>query len=118
MHDAVSRIALTGALTRPLITLHGTLDALLPKSTDSDVYRRMVTRSGRADLHRYYAVAGGNHVDGLYDTFPDRLRPMLPCYRSSFDALAAWLDHGTPPPPDHTVPRTPHTDLVNTCSLR
>ncbi|MFF9479708.1 tannase/feruloyl esterase family alpha/beta hydrolase [Streptomyces sp. NPDC014733] len=115
---AVDRIALTGALTRPLITLHGTLDTLLPKSADSDVYQRMVARSGRAGLHRYYAVAGGNHVDGLYDTFPHCLRPVLPCYRSSFDALITWLDHGTPPPPNHTVPRTPHTDLVNTCSLR
>ncbi|MFF2651573.1 tannase/feruloyl esterase family alpha/beta hydrolase [Streptomyces sp. NPDC058045] len=118
VHRAVSRIALTGRLTRPLITLHGTLDTLLPQRTDSDVYRRMIEDAGRSALHRYYAVADGTHVDGLHDTFPDRLRPILPCYRSAFDALTTWTTPGPPPPAGHTIPRAPHTDETNTCPLR
>ncbi len=49
----------------------------------------MVDASGWGRLHRCYTIQGGAHVDGLYDTCPDRLRPILPCYRSAFDALAA-----------------------------
>jgi hypothetical protein len=114
---AVARVALTGRIERPMITLHGDLDALLPKSADSDVYARMIDRRGRGALHRYYTVLGGTHVDGLYDTYPDRLRPILPCYRSAFEALVAWVERGTPPPADHAVARPAGGDVVNTCSL-
>ncbi|MDF3147468.1 MULTISPECIES: tannase/feruloyl esterase family alpha/beta hydrolase [unclassified Streptomyces] len=114
---AVARVELTGRIGRPLITLHGDLDALLPKATDSDVYARMVDASGRHPLHRYFTIAGGTHVDGLYDTYPDRLRPILPCYRSAFDALVSWVERGTPPPADRTVGRPASGDVLNSCAL-
>ncbi|MEV5473538.1 tannase/feruloyl esterase family alpha/beta hydrolase [Streptomyces sp. NPDC003328] len=117
VHRAVARVALTGRIGKPLITLHGDLDALLPKATDSDVYARMVARSGRGALHRYYSVEGGTHVDGLYDTYPDRLRPVLPCYRAAFDALTAWVDRGVRPPADRTVGRPANGDVVGSCAL-
>ncbi|MGW5586313.1 tannase/feruloyl esterase family alpha/beta hydrolase [Streptomyces sp. NPDC003857] len=117
VHRAVARVALTGRIGKPLITLHGDLDALLPKATDSDVYARMVARSGRGALHRYYTVEGGTHVDGLYDTYPDRLRPVLPCYRAAFDALTAWVDRGVRPPADRTVGRPANGDVVGSCAL-
>ncbi|MFJ9760748.1 tannase/feruloyl esterase family alpha/beta hydrolase [Streptomyces sp. NPDC101149] len=117
VHRAVARVALTGRIGKPLITLHGDLDALLPKATDSDVYDRMVARSGRGALHRYYTVEGGTHVDGLYDTYPDRLRPVLPCYRAAFDALTAWVDRGVRPPADRTVGRPANGDAVGSCAL-
>ncbi|MDN3025925.1 tannase/feruloyl esterase family alpha/beta hydrolase [Streptomyces sp. S.PB5] len=117
VHRAVARVALTGRVGRPLITLHGDLDALLPKAADSDVYARMVDASGRGRLHRYYTVEGGTHVDGLYDTHPDRLRPILPCYRSAFDTLVAWVERGTPPPADHAVSRPASGDVVDSCAL-
>ncbi|MFE2048168.1 tannase/feruloyl esterase family alpha/beta hydrolase [Streptomyces sp. NPDC059459] len=118
VHRAVARVALTGRVAKPLITLHGDLDALLPKAADSDVYARMIDANGRGRLHRYYTIDGGTHVDGLYDTHPDRLRPILPCYRSAFDALTAWVEQGTPPPADRTVGRPADGDVVNSCSLR
>jgi hypothetical protein len=114
---AVARVALTGRIGRPLITLHGDLDALLPKAADSDVYARMIDASGRGRLHRYYTVEGGTHVDGLYDIYPDRLRPILPCYRSAFDTLVAWVERGTPPPADHAVSRPANGDVVDSCTL-
>ncbi|MGW5173628.1 tannase/feruloyl esterase family alpha/beta hydrolase [Streptomyces sp. NPDC004082] len=117
VHRAVARVALTGRIGRPLITLHGDLDALLPKTADSDVYARMVDDSGRGQRHRYYSVEDGTHVDGLYDTYPDRLRPILPCYRSAFHALTVWVERGTRPPADHTVGRPASGDVVNSCSL-
>lgn len=100
---AVDRIALTGDLRRPLLTLHGTLDTLLPISQDSDVYADMIQQQGGAERHRYYRIEGGNHTDGFVDAFPDRLRPLTPCHRSAFTALERWLD-GTPPPASATIP--------------
>ena len=116
VHRAVARVALTGRIGRPMITLHGDLDTLLPKSADSDVYARMVDGSGRGRLHSYVTVVGGTHVDGLYDTYPDRLRPILPCFRSAFDELVAWVERGVRPPADRTVARPAHGDVVNSCA--
>lgn len=117
VHRAVARVALTGRIGRPLITLHGDLDTLLPQAADSDVYARMVDGSGRGRLHSYVTVTGGTHVDGLYDTYPDRLRPILPCYRSAFDRLVSWVERGVRPPADHTVDRPVDGDVVNSCAL-
>ncbi|MFZ5852677.1 MAG: tannase/feruloyl esterase family alpha/beta hydrolase [Actinomycetota bacterium] len=114
---AVGRVSLTGAIGRPMLTLHGTLDALLPVRTDSDVYAGMVTGQGRAGLHRYYVVQDGNHVDGRYDDYSDRLRPILPCYRAAFVGLERWVEQGQAPTPSGRVPRPATGDVVNQCSL-
>jgi hypothetical protein len=114
---AVRRVELTGRIKRPMLTVHGTLDALLPPATDSDVYARLVERAGAGDLHRYYSVEDGTHTDGLYTAYPDRLRPLLPCARSAFGALTAWVEEGTTPPDSGFYPRPGSGDLLNTCEL-
>jgi len=106
---AVSRIALTGRIERPLITVHGTYDVLLPISQDSDVYAAMTPDR----LHRYYRVEQGTHVDGLVDAYPERLRPLAPCHRAAFVALERWLD-GVTPLKSATLPRPAD---VATCPL-
>jgi Tannase and feruloyl esterase len=89
--EAVRRISLTGRIGKPLITLHGTLDTLLPISQSGDVYAKLVRDAGRGKLHTYHRIDGGNHVDGLVDTFPDRLTPMGPAFRAAFDELEREL---------------------------
>ncbi|MFD0536445.1 tannase/feruloyl esterase family alpha/beta hydrolase [Actinomadura luteofluorescens] len=116
VHRAVARVALTGRIRKPMITLHGTYDSLLPIGTDSDVYAKLVRAKGKAP-YRYYRLEAANHVDGLYDSFPDRLRPLLPCMRTAFTALESWTQHGTTPPKSTTLPRPTSGDTVNTCSL-
>jgi hypothetical protein len=116
-HAALAKVALTGRIGKPMITLHGTLDSLLPIATDSDVYERMVDAAGRGALHRYYVVQDGNHVDANYDGWPDRLRPILPCFRQAFVALQAWAEHGVRPPDSQLVPDPHAGDVVNTCAL-
>jgi pimeloyl-ACP methyl ester carboxylesterase len=116
--ETIKRISLTGRIGKPMLTLHGTLDALLPISTDSDVYDRMIDRANRGNLHRYYRIEGGNHVDGLFNAFPTQLRPMLPCARSAFTALEEWTGTSrTAPPADATIANPRVGDLLNTCSL-
>ena len=118
VHRAIERISLTGRIGKPLLTLHGTLDALLPISLDSDVYDRMVDGVGSGNLHRYYRIEDGSHLDGQYSEFPRRLRPMLPCVRAAFTALEAWTGSAhTPPPADVTITNPHRGDLVNACSL-
>ncbi|WP_425425610.1 tannase/feruloyl esterase family alpha/beta hydrolase [Amycolatopsis marina] len=120
VHEAVRRIGLTGRIGKPLLTLHGTMDVLLPITRDSDVYAGMVREQRRGGLHRYYRIEGGTHTDALVDVFPDRLRALAPCHRSAFTALEDWLTRGVQPPPSTTVPRpadaTPG-DLVTSCVL-
>jgi pimeloyl-ACP methyl ester carboxylesterase len=84
-YAAVARIALTGRITKPLITIHGTLDSLLPISRDSDVYARMV---GPHRPFRYHRVEGGNHLDSLVDVHPDVLMASLRSAARSPDAAA------------------------------
>ncbi len=115
--DAVRSVSLTGKIGKPMITIHGTLDTLLPKATDSDVYDKLIDRAGSGRLHRYYSVEDGTHTDGLYAAYPNQLRPMLPCARSAFDTLTAWVEHGRRPPADGLVARPSGGDLVNTCAL-
>ncbi|MEV4296936.1 3-hydroxybutyrate oligomer hydrolase family protein [Microbispora rosea] len=115
--QAVARVSLTGKIKKPLVIVHGTLDTLLPIREDSDVYAKMIGDRHRDRLLRYYRVEGGNHVDSLYPAYPDRLRPLLPCFRSAFTALETWIGTGTPPPPSATLPRPASGDLENTCTL-
>jgi hypothetical protein len=117
LKEAVSKVSLTGKIEKPLITLHGTLDALLPITKASDVYAQLVSKFGRSDLHRYYKIEGGNHVDSLYDQHPAKLRPILPCYWASFEALENWVEHGHQPPQSQLVSKPMSGDIVNTCIL-
>ncbi|WP_338693994.1 tannase/feruloyl esterase family alpha/beta hydrolase [Streptomyces sp. Q6] len=118
VHRAVARVALTGRVGKPLLTLQGDLDTLLPIATDASVYARMTDAQGRGRLHRTYTIQGGTHTDGLYDSHPGLLRPILPCYRDAFDTLTRWVESGTRPPADRTVGRPASGDVVNSCSVR
>ncbi len=105
-----------------MLTLHGTLDTLLPISTDSDVYTRMTVERGRGHLSRYYRIEGGNHVDSLVTLDPEHLRPMLPCYRTAFDAMTEWVEEREAPPASGTAARPPGNGandpaLLDHCSL-
>ena len=115
--DAVASVQLTGAIGRPMLTVQGTLDTLLPPATDADVYDQLIDRAGAGALHRYYSIEDGTHTDGLYAAFPDRLRPLLPCARSAFDDLTGWVERGVQPPADGVRARPTSGDLVNSCAL-
>jgi hypothetical protein len=50
----MARGSLSGDMGTPLIILHGALDALLPITTNSDEYAKLVDKVGKSDLRCYY----------------------------------------------------------------
>jgi hypothetical protein len=110
-------VGLTGHIGKPMITLHGTLDALLPIVTDSDVYERMVDAAGSGALHRYYVIEDGNHVDGRYDAHKGQLRPIYPCWTQAFIAMEDWVERDVAPPESQFVLDTHTGDPANQCTL-
>jgi hypothetical protein len=118
MINSLRKIENTGKIGKPMLTLHGTLDSLLPIATNGDPYTARLRAAGRGDLHRYYVIENGNHVDGRYDLFPDRIRPIHPCYLKALDALEAWVEKGEAPPPSQFVPdRGQVQDVLHECTL-
>lgn len=115
--DAVRSVSLTGDIRKPLLTLHGSLDALLPIKTDSDVYSKLVANAGHGNIYRYYVIGKGNHVDSYYDDNKNKLRPILPCQRDAFKALEAFVQKGVTPPKSGYVPKPASGDVVNSCSI-
>ena len=129
--NGVKKISLTGNIGRRLITLHGTLDALLPITKTSDRYAELVKEAKKEHLHRYYKIEGGTHIDSLYDytdagpspenpnpEFRENLRPILPCYRAAFERLMEWVEDEKPPPEIETVPKPEELDareIANRC---
>jgi Tannase and feruloyl esterase len=113
--QAMDRMALSGHIKRPLITLHGTLDPYLPIANDSDEYARLVRAAGKSAQYRYYRIQDGSHLDGLHDLFP-QVRPILPCYWRAFTLMTDWVERHQPPPASKLVPDPHHGDLANTCA--
>ncbi|WP_323792832.1 tannase/feruloyl esterase family alpha/beta hydrolase [Nocardioides sp.] len=116
---AMREVQLTGDVRRPMLTLHGTFDALLPIATDSDVYTKMIKRRGHGDQHRYYRIAAGTHVDGLAAEYGDAVRPILPCARKAFVQLTRWVERDRKPARSRTVKQpSAGADAANSCRLR
>src|SRR5215211_2642770 len=122
--DRVGRVSLTGDIGKRMITLHGMLDSLLPIRLHSNVYRRLIENQGKGDMHRYYVIEDGNHVDSYYDEYPrvgpTALRPILPCYRAAFVELEEWVENkgNKPEPPGNTtVPNPQSGNEANNCSI-
>ena len=116
----VAAIATTGNIGKPLITVAGTIDALLPINLNARAYARAVTASlsgedkeGRGHegddqklrpAYRLYEVQNGNHIETYKDTFP-QLELIQPHAQHAFDLLTEAVEHGAALPPDQCIPR-------------
>ncbi len=118
----LAAIATTGRIKRPLITVAGTMDALLPIDHHARAYARLVrARSdrdddekgergrhgpGREDMppYRLYEVQNGNHIEAYADTFPE-LELIQPHAQRAFELLVRHVEQRTPLPPDQCIGR-------------
>jgi hypothetical protein len=113
----------TGRIRRPLITVAGTMDALLPIDANARAYARRVAAVAREEAHkaspayRLYEVQNGNHIETFKVTFP-QLEFIQPHALQAFDLLVGAIENQAELPPRAAAqsPRTPHSRaIVRTC---
>jgi len=112
----IAAFATTGRIKRPLITVAGTMDGLLP----IDVHARAYARKVEAALHReddasnrpleertpdyrLYEVQNGNHIETFKTTFP-QLQFIEPHAQKAFDLLVAKVELAAALPPSQCIP--------------
>ena len=116
----VASFANTGRIKRPLITVAGTMDALLPIDHHARAYARLVRERSRDDdkgdhhrrgrdrddsaPYRLYEVQNGNHLELYADTYPE-LELVQPHAQRAFELLVRHLEQRTPLPPDQCIGR-------------
>jgi len=115
----VAAIATTGDITRPLITVAGTMDALLPIDHHARAYARSVGSAlswrrhddgdddddRRRPAYRLYEVQNGNHIETFKDTFT-QLEFVQPHAQRAFELLVEHVEHRASLPPDQCIPRS------------
>ena len=113
---AVATIATTGKIGKPLITIAGTMDALLPINLHARAYERAVAAAlsdqdredrdhlGHRPVYRLYEVQNGNHIETYKDTF-GQLELIQPHAQRAFDLLTDYVERGSNLPPDQCIPR-------------
>ena len=98
----VASFATTGRIQRPLITVAGTMDALLPIDHHARAYARKVAavqandgwgphHDERDAPYRLYEVQNGNHIETFQDAFP-QLALIEPHAHAAFDLLVAHVE--------------------------
>jgi hypothetical protein len=108
----LAAFATTGRIRRPLVTVAGTMDALLPIDHHARAYARKVAASGRGDgdegrdrpAYRLYEVQNGNHIETFAAAFP-QLEIIEPHAQRAFDLLVDHVEHGSALPPDQCIAR-------------
>jgi hypothetical protein len=109
----VESFATTGRIQRPLVTVAGTMDALLPIDHHARAYARRVAaaQSGDGPRHdertapyRLYEVQNGNHIETYQDTFP-QLALIEPQAHTAFDLLVAHVETHAALPASQCVPK-------------
>jgi hypothetical protein len=104
---ALAHIGFSGDLQRPMISIHGTMDALALISGARD-YDRQVHRAGAGHLHRLYEIQNGSHLDRNPDppwNFT-QIERITPHFGLAFERLVSWVESGVRPPASQCVPRS------------
>ncbi len=108
--ERISHVATTGHIQRPLVSLAGSLDALLPIQRHARAYEASVRpffrehESQHAD-YRLYEIQNGNHIDNYKTLFPEKLEYIQPHAQHAFDLLVQHVEQRVSLPPDQCVPR-------------
>ena len=95
----IDKFANNGVVRRPLISVHGTLDALIPLKGHARPYKAMVEAKGYGQNYRLYEIQNGNHIDRFKGDKDKQQLPNLeliqPHAQRAFDLLEDWVERGT-----------------------
>jgi pimeloyl-ACP methyl ester carboxylesterase len=107
LSQRVKKISTGGDIQRPLITIQGTMDALLPINRHARPFRNAVLAAGRASQHRLYEVQNGNHIERYRQSCCNftQLEFLQPHVHDSFRRLVSWIESGMAPPASQCIPR-------------
>ena len=110
VRKTIDTFANNGKVRKPLISVHGTLDALIPLKEHARPYKAMVEANKEfAKNYRLYEIQNGNHFDSFKGGTPGQQLPDLeliqPHAHRAFELLEAWVERGIEPPPSQCVPR-------------
>jgi hypothetical protein len=108
----MAAFATTGKIRQPLVTVAGTMDALLPIDHHARAYARKVAASEKKkhderhdkSPYRLYEVQNGNHIETYQDTFP-QLQLIEPHAHRAFDLLVQQVERNIPLPPSQCIAR-------------
>ena len=106
----MAAFASTGRIRRPLVTVAGTMDGLLPIDHHARAYARKVAAAnedGDEDeraAYRLYEVQNGNHIETYQDVFP-QLEIIEPHAQRAFDLLVEHVEERKPLPASQCIPR-------------
>jgi len=114
----LAAITTTGDIQRPLLTVAGTMDALLPINLHARAYERSVmaafaSRDRKDPTHeaqnshppyRLYEVQNGNHIETYKDSL-GQLELIQPHAQRAFDLLVEYVEHQAELPPDQCIAR-------------
>src|SRR5215467_3037012 len=111
--DQMAAFATTGSIKRPLVTVAGTMDALLPIDHHARAYARKVAAAPQKGNekhrppYRLYEVQNGNHIETYQDTPPafPQLELIEPHAQRAFDLVVEQVENGAALPPDQCIPR-------------
>jgi hypothetical protein len=99
----VAALATTGKIARPLVTLAGTMDALLPIQRQARAYEAAVNSNGFGAQYRLYEVQNGNHIESYVNFYP-QLVAIQPHAQKAFDLLVDHVEANAPLPPSQCIP--------------
>ncbi|HEX6794767.1 MAG TPA: 3-hydroxybutyrate oligomer hydrolase family protein [Casimicrobiaceae bacterium] len=110
--ESLAAVETTGKIKKPLITVAGTMDALLPIKRQARAYEAAVdaSRKGNNDhrnaQYRLYEVQNGNHIEAyaVPSLFP-QLRLIQPYAIAAFDLLVAHVENNAALPPSQCIPK-------------
>ena len=115
----MASFATTGRIQRPLVTVAGTMDALLPIDHHARAYARKVAAAQSRDhdhegwgprhderdaAYRLYEVQNGNHIETYQDSFP-QLALIEPHAHAAFDLMVAHVETHAPLPASQCIPK-------------
>ena len=108
----------TGRITRPLITVAGTMDSLLPIDHHARAYARKVEtaqskhkgegdddRHDKGPAYRLYEVQNGNHIENYKQLSFSKLEFIQPHAQRSFDLLVDHVERGASLPASQCIAR-------------
>ncbi|HEV7477260.1 MAG TPA: 3-hydroxybutyrate oligomer hydrolase family protein, partial [Burkholderiales bacterium] len=114
----LAAFANTGEVRQPLVTVAGTMDALLPIDHHARAYARKVAsaskqskhddddddRADRRSPYRLYEIQNGNHLETYKDTFT-QLEFIQPHAQRAFDLVVEQVERHRSLPPSQCVAR-------------